>query len=141
MHRLAAEAILAAEAARIFSPDRKQSIARVLVNFADKLARRPDPNELDALPADFGGLSAVMPIYAGVFMVITLSSIGLPTLNGFIGEFTILVGAFNRVWWWALVGAFGSAKFCPFGPMYFKSCNPQLKWMTSHLPSPSQASI
>ena len=48
----AAESILAAEAGRIFSPDRKQSIANVLVDFADKLARRPDPNELDALPAD-----------------------------------------------------------------------------------------
>ncbi len=48
--------------------------------------------------ADFGGLSKVMPIYAGLFMVITLSSIGLPTLNGFIGEFTILVGAFKAFW-------------------------------------------
>ena len=48
----AAESILAAEAGRIFSPDRKQSIANVLVDFADKLARRPDPNELDALPPD-----------------------------------------------------------------------------------------
>lgn len=47
-----AELILAAEAGRIFSPDRKQLIANVLVDFADKLARRPDPNELDALPAD-----------------------------------------------------------------------------------------
>ena len=48
----AAESILAGEAERIFSPDRKQSIATVLVDFADKLAREPDPNELDALPAD-----------------------------------------------------------------------------------------
>ena len=48
----AAESILAAEADRIFSPDRKQSIAKVLVDFADKLALRPDPNELDALPPD-----------------------------------------------------------------------------------------
>jgi len=48
----AAESILAAEAARIFSPERKQSIAQVLVDFADGLAREPDPNELDALPAD-----------------------------------------------------------------------------------------
>jgi NADH-quinone oxidoreductase subunit M len=36
-----------------------------------------------------------------------MSSIGLPALNGFVGEFTILVGAFNRVWWWALIGAVG----------------------------------
>ncbi len=48
----AAESILAEEAGRIFSPDRKESIANILVDFADKLARRPDPNELDALPAD-----------------------------------------------------------------------------------------
>ena len=47
-----AESILAAEAQRIFSPDRKQAIAEVLIDFADKLARRPDPNELDALPPD-----------------------------------------------------------------------------------------
>ena len=48
----AAEAILAKEAERIFSADRKQTIAQILVDFADKLARRPKPNELDALPAD-----------------------------------------------------------------------------------------
>lgn len=47
-----AESILAGEAERIFSPERKQAIAKVLVDFADKLAREPDPNELDALPAD-----------------------------------------------------------------------------------------
>src|SRR6185295_16419580 len=39
--------------------------------------------------------------------IITLSSIGLPTLNGFVGEFTILVGAFSRVWWWGLLAAIG----------------------------------
>ncbi len=45
--------------------------------------------------AEFGGLSKQMPVYATLFMIITLSSIGLPTLNGFVGEFTILVGAFS----------------------------------------------
>ncbi|MBU1626056.1 NADH-quinone oxidoreductase subunit M, partial [bacterium] len=45
--------------------------------------------------ADFGGLSNVMPVYATLFMIVTLSSIGLPMLNGFIGEFLILVGAFK----------------------------------------------
>jgi len=59
------------------------------------------------LIADYGGLSAKMPLFATIFLIITLSSIGLPTLNGFVGEFTILVGAFNRTWWWALVGALG----------------------------------
>jgi NADH-quinone oxidoreductase subunit M len=57
--------------------------------------------------ADYGGLSSQMPLYATVFLIITMSSIGLPTLNGFVGEFTILVGAFNRTWWWALIGALG----------------------------------
>jgi NADH-quinone oxidoreductase subunit M len=59
------------------------------------------------LIAEYGGLSAVMPVYATIFLIITMSSIGLPTLNGFIGEFTILAGAFNRVWWWALLGSLG----------------------------------
>jgi len=45
--------------------------------------------------SDYGGLSKQMPVYATLFMIITMSSIGLPTLNGFIGEFTILVGAFR----------------------------------------------
>jgi NADH-quinone oxidoreductase subunit M len=59
------------------------------------------------LIAEYGGISAVMPIFATFFLIITMSSIGLPALNGFIGEFTILVGAFNRTWWWALFAALG----------------------------------
>ena len=51
--------------------------------------------------ADYGGLAKVMPLYAMLFMIITMASIGLPTLNGFIGEFTILIGAFNRSMVWA----------------------------------------
>ena len=50
---------------------------------------------------EFGGLSNVMPIYATLFMIVMLSSIGLPLLNGFIGEFTILQGAFEANWHWA----------------------------------------
>jgi NADH-quinone oxidoreductase subunit M len=57
--------------------------------------------------AEYGGISQVMPLYATAFLIITLSSIGLPALNGFIGEFTILVGAFNRVWWWAALAGIG----------------------------------
>jgi NADH-quinone oxidoreductase subunit M len=45
--------------------------------------------------AEFGGLSAVMPLFATVFMIVTLSSIGLPGLNGFVGEFLVLVGTFG----------------------------------------------
>ncbi len=47
------------------------------------------------LISDFGGLSKVMPVYGAVFMIIMLSSVGLPGLNGFVGEFLILVGTFT----------------------------------------------
>jgi len=57
--------------------------------------------------AEYGGLAKVMPLYATFFMIITMSSIGLPTLNGFIGEFTILIGAFHHSWVWALFAATG----------------------------------
>jgi NADH-quinone oxidoreductase subunit M len=43
---------------------------------------------------DFGGLAAVMPLYTGAFVFATLASIGLPGLNGFVGEFLILTGSF-----------------------------------------------
>jgi NADH-quinone oxidoreductase subunit M len=42
----------------------------------------------------FGGLAAVMPVYAAVFLVVTFSSIGLPGTNGFVGEFMVLLGTF-----------------------------------------------
>jgi len=50
--------------------------------------------------SEYGGLSKVMPVYAAIFLVMTMSSIGLPTLNGFIGEFLILQGVFvvSKVW-------------------------------------------
>lgn len=44
---------------------------------------------------EFGGLSNVMPIYATVFVITTMSSIGLPFLNGFVGEFLIMLGMFK----------------------------------------------
>jgi len=44
--------------------------------------------------ADYGGLASVMPVYAAFFMVFTLSAIGLPATNGFVGEFLILLGGF-----------------------------------------------
>jgi NADH-quinone oxidoreductase subunit M len=43
---------------------------------------------------EYGGLATPMPVYATIFLVITLSSIGLPLLNGFVGEFLVLTGAF-----------------------------------------------
>ncbi len=43
---------------------------------------------------EFGGLAKIMPVYAAVFVVVTLSSVGLPGTNGFIGEFMIITGTF-----------------------------------------------
>jgi NADH-quinone oxidoreductase subunit M len=57
--------------------------------------------------ADFGGISQTMPIYALFFLIATLSSIGMPGLNGFIGEFTILVGIFQVSKVWAAIAALG----------------------------------
>ncbi|MEM7409513.1 MAG: NADH-quinone oxidoreductase subunit M [Myxococcota bacterium] len=45
--------------------------------------------------ADFGGVAKPMPVFAFFFGLVTMSSIGLPMLNGFVGEFLILVGAFQ----------------------------------------------
>jgi len=45
---------------------------------------------------DFGGIAKSMPVYAAFFMIVTLSSIGLPGLNGFVGEFLILLGTFKK---------------------------------------------
>jgi NADH-quinone oxidoreductase subunit M len=45
--------------------------------------------------SDFGGLRAIMPIYAGVLGISMFSSLGLPGLNGFVGEFMIFKGAFS----------------------------------------------
>jgi NADH-quinone oxidoreductase subunit M len=45
--------------------------------------------------SDFGGLAKQIPVYSAIFMIVMLSSIGLPGLNGFIGEFLILLGAFK----------------------------------------------
>jgi NADH-quinone oxidoreductase subunit M len=59
------------------------------------------------LIAEYGGLAKQMPMYAALFLVAALSSMGLPALNGFIGEFTILIGAANRNIWWAVFAAVG----------------------------------
>ncbi len=50
------------------------------------------------LIAEYGGIAKVMPVYAIFFMIVTLSSIGLPLTNGFVGEFSILLGTFKSSW-------------------------------------------
>ncbi len=57
--------------------------------------------------ADFGGLSASMPIFAIFFMIVTLSSIALPGTNGFVGEFLILLGAFRSVKLYGILATIG----------------------------------
>src|SRR4029077_7807380 len=53
------------------------------------------------------GLQKVAPIFAGVFMLVMLSSVGLPGLNGFVGEFLVLIGTFINRRWGAVVAATG----------------------------------
>lgn len=63
------------------------------------------------LIADYGGIARVMPAFATLYMIVMLSSVGLPGLNGFVGEFLILLGAFQSPYlgssWFAVLGATG----------------------------------
>jgi len=56
---------------------------------------------------DFGGLRAPAPVFAGLMGIAIFSSLGLPGLNGFVGEFLIFKGTFGLVWWAAAAGAIG----------------------------------
>jgi NADH-quinone oxidoreductase subunit M len=57
--------------------------------------------------SEFGGLSTPMPKLAAFFLFAVLSSLGLPMLNGFVGEFLILLGTYQRHWGWAACAALG----------------------------------
>ncbi|MGB6059521.1 MAG: NADH-quinone oxidoreductase subunit M [Microthrixaceae bacterium] len=57
--------------------------------------------------AELGGIQKVAPVFAGVFTLVMFSSIGLPGLNGFPGEFLALIGAFSTARWWGVVAAIG----------------------------------
>ena len=61
--------------------------------------------------ADYGGIAKIVPVYATALMFTSLSSIGLPGLNGFIGEFLILLGTFKSSvlgnWWFAVFATSG----------------------------------
>ncbi len=57
---------------------------------------------------DFGGIAGVVPVTTALFLIATLSSIGLPGLNGFVGEFLILLGTWTSPHrWWAVAAATG----------------------------------
>ena len=61
--------------------------------------------------SEYGGIAKVVPVFAVFFMIASLSSIGLPGLNGFVGEFLILVGSFKspvlNSWWFTVFAASG----------------------------------
>jgi NADH-quinone oxidoreductase subunit M len=57
--------------------------------------------------SEFGGLATPMPKLAAFFLFVALSSLGLPMLNGFVGEFLILLGTYQRHWGWASWAALG----------------------------------
>jgi NADH-quinone oxidoreductase subunit M len=57
--------------------------------------------------AEFGGLWKIVPIYGSIMLIVALSSMGLPGLNGFVGEFTILLGSWAANPWWAALAALG----------------------------------
>ncbi|MGC0773436.1 MAG: NADH-quinone oxidoreductase subunit M, partial [Candidatus Acidiferrum sp.] len=57
--------------------------------------------------SEFGGLATPMPRFAAFFLFVALSSLGLPMLNGFVGEFLILLGTYQVHWSWAAWAALG----------------------------------
>jgi len=69
------------------------------------LYERRHTRDMDA----FGGIWRVMPVYGALSLIITLSSMGLPGLNGFVGEFSILLGSFNSdlSFWFTAFAAVG----------------------------------
>ena len=62
----------------------------------------------------YGGIASVMPVFAIFWTIAVLSSVGLPGLNGFVGEYLILLGAFEAIPFWAVVGVTGVI----FGAIY-----------------------
>jgi NADH-quinone oxidoreductase subunit M len=57
--------------------------------------------------SDYGGLAVSVPVMSGIFLFVVLSSLGLPGLNGFVGEFLVLLGTFEGYGYWVLPAAFG----------------------------------
>jgi len=64
--------------------------------------------------SDFGGLSKQIPVFAFFYLIITLSSLGLPGTSGFVGEFLVLLGTFKARWLYAALGVLGVI----FGAIY-----------------------
>jgi NADH-quinone oxidoreductase subunit M len=56
---------------------------------------------------EFSGLATPMPVFATLFLLVTLSSVGLPLMNGFVGEFLVLSGAFQANHWYGILATTG----------------------------------
>jgi NADH-quinone oxidoreductase subunit M len=72
----------------------------------------------------YGGIASVMPLFAVFFVITVLSSVGLPGLNGFVGEYLILLGAFQTSPWIAAVAVTGVI----FGAVYLLMATRRLLW-------------
>ncbi|MCB1027711.1 MAG: NADH-quinone oxidoreductase subunit M [Microthrixaceae bacterium] len=72
----------------------------LLVGWIYERRHTRDMNEL-------GGLQVKAPVLAGFFMIVMLSSVGLPGLNGFVGEYLSMLGAWQTHRWWTVVAVFG----------------------------------
>lgn len=59
------------------------------------------------LIADYGGIAKVVPMFSFFFLFVTLSSVGLPGLNNFVGEFLVLLGTFEKSWIFASIAVIG----------------------------------
>ena len=63
--------------------------------------------------ADYGGVANTMPVFAAFFMLFSMANVGLPGTSGFVGEFTVILGAMKANFWYALAAAttliFGAA--------------------------------
>ncbi len=82
--------------------------------------------------ADYGGVASRMPVYAAFFMIFTLAAIGLPGLNGFIGEFLILFGAFSAKKAIAVFSATGvvigaAYMLWLYQKVFFQTVNPKIE--------------
>ena len=56
--------------------------------------------------ADYGGVANTMPIFAAFFMLFAMANAGLPATSGFVGEFTVIMGAMQVNFWYAFLAAF-----------------------------------
>ncbi len=79
------------------------STAALFLTAGFLMSRRRD----SALISDYGGVNKVAPVLAGFFLVAALSSLALPGLASFVGEFLVLLGAFERYLWVGALGTLG----------------------------------